>query len=415
MQKLLNKIKLERHNISPILSTTFISWIMSLVSVIAFANLLNPEAFGTYQYILATVTIIGTISLTGVINAIIRAIGKNELHFLGSAKQLILYGSLPAVGISVCVGSYYMYMSNYGFGLSIVLGTICYLATLAQYRFNAMYLALGETKTAYIIPKMHSIAPIVLVVPSLFFTQSAPILATIYFASTLLAFLIGSYWLKMSDREKQLYTNSEPISDYRNRELTNFSVHQSVITLLNTISAHIDKVIVFQILGPQQTALYFIATSIPNRFRSIVKQFETIVFARFAKHNLHAVSSKMFFRFTTALLLIFPLFIIYLFISPWLFSMLLPQYTEAVFLSQIFSITLLAGALIIPQSTLKAHGTTESLYQNAIVFTTIKVLLLTLGAYYYGTIGAILGAVFATVIHVFATLLQAQNIKSTKV
>ncbi len=215
----------------------------------------------------------------------------------------------------------------------------------------------------------------------------------------------------MAQTEDSLIKLSSHTDIKRNFEYIKFGVHQSLITVLNTASAHLDKILIFQLLGAPQTAIYFIAISIPDKFRSIIKQFESSIFARFAKHTLKAVQQRILSRFVTALAIIVPIYLIYLLIAPFVFNIFLPQYENAVYLSQIYAITLFAGALVIPQSALKAHASSKDLYFNSIFIIITKPLFVFVGIHYLGLQGAIVGATVALILYTIVNLITSIRLK----
>jgi O-antigen/teichoic acid export membrane protein len=413
MQKLLRKIDLEKGNIFSILSTSFLGSATSFVMVLAFANLVDAHTLGTYQYIISVVSIIGAFTLTGLLTSLIRAVSRKEYFFLAYAKKFLYIGSLPGFVIGAVISLYYVVQGNYVLALGIFVSNIFYLLLQILYRFNALYVALEDIKTANLLLKLYAVAPLVGVLPALFFIKDAHILVILYFASTYFSFLIGIRLFKMDQKEKELIPvkHSDTNSAYKNREHLKFAFHQSVIAGLNAMTAHMDKIIIFQLLGAQQTAIYFIALSIPNRFRSIIKQFDSFFFSRFAKHNLTAVQNKITSRFFTALVLIVPFYVIYLLAAPLIFRMFLPQYLNAVFFSQIYAITLFTGAIIIPQSVLKAHANSSELYFNSIALAIVKAALILGGVYFYGLLGAIWGAAISLLVYTIISLFSSLKIR----
>ncbi len=414
MQKLLRKFNLEKGNIASILSTSLLSIIASFVMMLAFANLVSTQTLGTYQYIISVVSILGSLSLTGIITSLVRAVSKKEYFFLAYAKKFIFLGSIPSAALGTGIGIYYVFQSNYLLGLGIFVSNIFYLGAQYFYRFDAIYIALNEVKTTNLLLKIHAVAPVIVVLPALFIIKEAHILVVLYFCSIFFSFIIGTRLLKMREKESTLIALDTDVDTVRrNYEYLKFAFHQSVIAILGTASVHLDKVLIFQFLGAQQTAFYFIAISIPNRFRSIIKQFDSYFFARFAKHQLADVQNKITIRFLSALVLIVPFYIIYIVGAPLFFKLFLPQYIDAMYLSQIYAITLFAGALIIPQSVMKAHASSAELYFNSLFFTISKLLFVLSGIYLNGLEGAIIGAAIAFILYTLLSLYSSYKIKTT--
>ncbi|HEX9608834.1 MAG TPA: oligosaccharide flippase family protein, partial [Candidatus Paceibacterota bacterium] len=55
-----------------------VAMVTGLLVAIAFANLLTPETFGTYKFVLSLAGIIGAFSLTGMSTALIRSVANGQ-------------------------------------------------------------------------------------------------------------------------------------------------------------------------------------------------------------------------------------------------------------------------------------------------------------------------------------------------
>jgi O-antigen/teichoic acid export membrane protein len=401
------KIWRERVNLTSIVSTSFISTIASVVLMLVFANVLPKETLGTYQYIIALVSFISAFSLTGVTNALIRAIGRKQYDFLPVAKKYLLFGSSFSSLIGIFVGAYYLYQGNILIGVAIPLSVFCMSLIYYTQRVNTILVATEEFTQSNYILKANVIAPLVFLLPIIFITQNAGILSVVYFLGSYIGILSTVYFFRLNETEAKLLQHSIK------RELTlndrikylKFTIHQSIITLINIGASHADKILIFQLLGAPQTALYYIATSLPERLRGTLKQFEPFLFSKFSKYSDQEGKLHILGKFLFALTALLPIFIIFYVLTPLFFSLFLPQYQESVVLTQIYGLTLFASAAIIPYSHLKAHSSNRLFYYYTFFSGTIRLLCIFVGIMQFDLTGAIIGATLSTLINTFVLLL----------
>lgn len=398
MHHLVEKIKSERGNLFSILSTTIISLGASFLLMLAFANLISPQELGVYQYIIAISSLIASISLTGGNTAIIRAVGKKDYHFLPTVFRYTLLSFIPTITIAIVVSLYYLYQENIYLAAGIFFSTILILILQYLIRYNFIYVAIEKFKISNYVLKAVSIGPLIILVPILFFTSNPSLLSILYFASSALTVSLVIWYFNMPSLVNELIESSPSKNKDTDKHLS-FAIHQSVITLVNSATAHIDKVLIFQMLGAQATAIYFISVSIPDRLRNIIKQFDSYLFSKFAKHSAIATQQNLHFKFFIMLLAIIPFYLAYILTAPIFFKLFISQYQEAIPLTIIYGLTLFAGAIIVPQSSLKAHANSKIFYILSFLYGIIKFTSLFLGVYYYDLLGAIWASTFSLIIY----------------
>jgi O-antigen/teichoic acid export membrane protein len=394
MQQLVRSIIKEKSNIFSITTTSFTSIFTSFFLVIAFANLLDPQSLGVYQYIIAVVSIIGALSLTGINPAIIRAAGKKDYHFFPTAFRYTRLSLLLPLTICVAVSGYYLYKGNLILGFGLLLPIIFSLTSQYLLRYNAIYVGIEKFKQSNYLLKASALAPIFVLFPALFFIDNPAILATLYFGSVATAIGLVVFFLQMPAKVTELVSSSIRLNDIK--EYVTFSIHQSIITVLNILSSQFDKILIFQLLGAKETAIYYVSTSIPDRIRSVINQFQPYLFSKFGTHSPDTVRDVISFRFFILIILIVPIFLIYVTTAPLFFTYVLPQYADTVMYTIIYSFTLFAGAAIVPYSAMQAHGSDKKFYFYTVTSNILRICLIVLGVFYYELEGAIIGATAAS-------------------
>src|SRR3989344_4903049 len=84
------------------------STLLSLVLIIAFANLLPKETYGTYRYILSLASIFNVFTLTGMNSAVARAVAIGHEGALRTSVKYQLKWNLLMLVAFFTLGGYYL-------------------------------------------------------------------------------------------------------------------------------------------------------------------------------------------------------------------------------------------------------------------------------------------------------------------
>ncbi|MCU0678309.1 MAG: hypothetical protein MUF19_01830 [Candidatus Pacebacteria bacterium] len=373
--------------------------------MVAFANLIDDHTLGIYQYMIAAISIVGAFSITGTHTAIIRAAGKSNHHAVRMLFRLGLNSTFIPVLIAISISSYYFYKGNSEIALGIGLGTVAYVSMTHLLRYNALFSGLQMFRESNIILKAKVVAPLILLLPALFFINSPAWLTILYFASSAIGMFMVSRIFKMRQFTVQ-YLKETTVESATQEKV--FAIHQSIINLINILATHIDKIIIFQLLGAPATAAYYIAASIPDRIREMIKQYEPYVFSKFASHTRNATLRGVSFKFWFIVLIGISLSGIYCLLAPFFYSYIIPQYLDVLYLSIIYSMTIISGAAIVPYSALRVHASNRLLYYHTAIQSSVRIVLLFVGGWFWGLTGAIIGVTIAALANTVILLIITQ-------
>lgn len=385
----------DRKNLSTFIVLNIVALLSSLVLMVAFANLLEKSVLGTYQYIVSAVSIVGAFSLSGLGPAFVRAIGKREYGFIPYGNNRALYWSVVPITISLIVGGYYLFNGNNILGYSIILSGIILAVTQYYNRLIHILNGLEMFVKSNLIQIAQVISPLLLLLPLLFFTSNPIILSISYFFGMLLATYVMVSYFNLNQTVAEFKSCVENAK--YNASNIRFAVHQSVINVLGVVVAHFDKILMFQILGASQTANYILATTIPNKIKSLIKQFEPYVFSKFSKHTVQSAKLQLASKFVIGLVLCVPFILIYALSAEYIFKLLLPKYTDLIGISIVYSLAIFYGVNIIPYAVLRTHASNKTIYWATVLTAVLQVSMTGLGAVVGGTNGAIVGKMASSV------------------
>jgi O-antigen/teichoic acid export membrane protein len=362
---------------------------------IAFANLLPKEVYGNYKYILSMASILSIPTLAGISTAITQAAAKGfDGSFIPAIKKRIKWGLLGAVS-SVILAGYYFLQGNTTLTFGFLIAGI-FLPFMDPFN-SYISLLLGKkrfkvsTKYGIITKIIYTIAAAIV----LFSTDNLYLIVLTYFiVYTLLRFIFLITTIKKSN-----------LNNKKDERLISYGKHLSLMGIINTVAAQLDKILVFNQLGAIPLGVYSFAVAMPEQIKAILKNIQPLALPKFAQskqiETRKTILIKMF-KFSIAVL---PIVVIYILIAPYIFSWLFPQYLDSVIYSQVFSISLLTISASLPVVFLQAQKETKKLYKLNIYSPIIQIITLFVFIYFFGLMGVITARILNRVINMFIVVM----------
>lgn len=302
---------------------------LSLALIIAFANLLPKETYGTYRYILSIAGVLNILTLTGMNSAVSRAVAAGKEEALRSSVRYQIKWNALMLAAFWILGIYYYTNGNLIFAYAfLVLGAFVPL-TLA---FNT-YGAFLEGKKNF---KLASIASIV---STILYTLGS-FTAIVFFGEVV--WLIAAYAITtfISTSLFYLYT----LNEFRPRDgealdTLRYGRELTFINFIAPLATHLDKIVLAHFWGATALAIYAMAMAVPERATSLIKGWLGIGSPNFANKTIKELNALFNKRIAQGLSIGTLATIGYVLLAPYLFKYLLPQYLDAIFYSQILSIS----------------------------------------------------------------------------
>ena len=311
----------------------------SLVTVVAFGNLLPREVYGTYNYLLALGASLSFLTLSGTGTAVMRSVSRGYENIIPHALRLYLKYNMLSVSLVMLVAIYYGYKGNLVFAGALALLSVAYPISEAYHLYVQI---LTGRKRFDLLTKIASITSLVGAIATfsvLLLTDNVLALIATY---TLISLIPNFITYKITTRKIDRSAPSrEQINEF---ERTSFHVTGSGI--IGVIASYIDKIILFQIAGPASLAVYGFAIAGPERLKSLVKNWTSIALPRLAQSSLVQVHVVVYKRIALSTLIGGSLSLIYILTSPILFKIFLPRYLDSIIYSQVISL----GLIFVPTS-----------------------------------------------------------------
>jgi O-antigen/teichoic acid export membrane protein len=359
--------------------------VFSLVLAIAFANLIEPEKYGNYKYVLSLAGIIGALTLTGLGTAVTRAVARGHEGTLRYAFRLMLIWSIGMVALSAAAGSYYLFKDNIFLGLSLFIigATSPIIAAASLYR--PFLMGKREFRKVAIFGILQGGLPTLSVLIAL--VLHAPLLALVAVYFIVNAVTVWLLYTRAATHAKN--NETDPITNHLGK-------HLSVMGIVAAVAGKLDSILIFQLLGGAELAIFSLATTIPDTIRGSLKNITALATPKFAKMSKEEMREAVWSKTKLVFFGIAAVTIAYIIAAPYLFKFLFPLYIESTIYSQVYALTLLAS-LVMASAYLDAQVAVKERYILNISNNTITIVSVVVGIYFFGIWGAIFARLFARV------------------
>ena len=371
-------------------TSQIISSLCSLVLAIAFANLIQPELYGNYRYILSIIGILSIATFPGINTAAIKSVADGDISSFWKLATKKIFWSLATTLLSLTLSLYYYLQSNQE--LSLVLIIVAILLPVIQTTGIYSSFLSGQKNFRRLaqwsmISKVFASGAIII---SLFFLEKLSSLILIYFLPEIIIESIFLY---------QLYRKNRPNRAAANINLySNFGIHLSVMEILKTVASQIDKLLVFHYLGAAQLAIYTIASAAPGQIKSVLQNLTTLSLPKFSESTESNIRKTLPQKLFTLELVIIVLIIFYWLIAPFVFPLVFPKYIEAIFLSQVYSLSLIFFPRTFFSTAMTAHMKKNQLYAIRIIAPTARITTFAVALPFFGLWGAVVGSIVSNAI-----------------
>jgi O-antigen/teichoic acid export membrane protein len=359
--------------------TRIIGAIAGLVATLALANFLSKDDFGLYKYVLTLAGIASAFSLSGIGSAITQAAARGfhgTLRF--GFKAATRYGHLTSA-VALVMAGYYAYADHMILAGSLVIVALLQPVVQNSILWSPYLTAIGRFDVETRFSALNAIIPtITLVVVAWLFPSAVAVTAAWFISTAATAFFCYK-------RTISHYTKNDTIDEAS----LGYSKHLSIMAVFGTISYQLDRVFVFHYAGAAALAAYAVALAGPQQVRYLSKVMATMALPKLANRNIAELKKtlhrKAFLVFLGSAALVAGLWIF----LPYVMALFFPEYPEAVFISQMFSLVILFFPSTLYQQALVAHVKTKELYVLNIGAPAVKLIALVLFVPAYGALGAI--------------------------
>ena len=376
----------------------FVGLVGSIVSMVAFGNLLPRETYGTYSYLLSLGASLSFLTLSGTGTAVMRAVARGYENVVPYALKMQLKWNTLACLTILAVATYYGYKGNFLFATSLALLVLAYPIAETFHVYKSILTGKKRFDTLMKMTTVTTLIGTIATVWILLLTDNILSLIILYMVMSIIPNIIA-YKLSIRDIDQ-----SQP-DENQIMEMRRTSLHQTGAGIIGIIASYIDKVVLFQVAGPAVLAVYTFAIAGPDRLKSLAKNLMSVGFPSLTSRSLDQIEKVVYWRILLSLIVGVGFFVIYWFLSPVLFKLFLPKYLDAVSYSRVLSL----GIIFIPVSTyfggiFAGQNMLRATYVLNLINHTIRIILFLIFGWMWQIWGLIVASIASQFINAFAGL-----------
>lgn len=372
--------------------------LFSFLMALAFANLLPKETYGQYKYVFSIVGILSIFTFTGMRDAVSRAVSRGQEGILKTAIKFQLRWSLIFIIATNIAGAYYIIKDNKILGIPLLVFAFIFPLAKTYSLYGSYITGKKDFRILTIYDFFSTLINSSAIIITLFLTDSLFVIIGIYALFDLLT-AIGFYYLTI-----RKYKPSREGED--DVETIKYGAHLTFLSALGTIVQQIDKVIVFRYSGAIELAVYSVASALPERIKGFGKSIVALSYPKLAQRTLPEIRENFKLRIFQSLFFGTGIALAYILTAPLLFRLLMPQYMDAVFYSQILS---LATMIMMPHfyvgCVILAQKMTRANYIIGISTPFVRISLYIILGLAWGALGIVIARVATYFILFFITLI----------
>jgi O-antigen/teichoic acid export membrane protein len=354
--------------------------LLLLISGVAFANLLPPETYGTYQYVLAAAALLAIPALGGLNQSISQAVAAGKEETVYPAQRMKFLFGLIGSGAALIGTTYYYFQGNMVLASCFALVAV-FMPFAESY---LLYVALPSGRKDFRRGGIYQAALQALVtcgsLAALLITDNVIILVALYMGLSTLGRMVA--W-------KLVTGGKNPPTGGTDEAMLSFGKHMSIMNALATAAQYADRVLLFQLIGGAQVALYTVSLAIPEQIKGLFKNTFELLLPRYASYDPNTIKRSIWKKFWLMSLGLLVVSALYIAIAPFLIGFLFPLYPEAVLYSQLFVLSELTIATGVFTTALQALHKTKELYAVHVASALSQLLCAAVGIFFFGVIGAI--------------------------
>lgn len=334
------------------------SSLSALALAIAFANLVSPETYGSYKYVLSIAGLFTLATLPGVDTAYVRAVARGKEEFWNPLFAQMRWGLLGSVGAAFCA-AYYFWMDNQTLGMAFAVVAL-FTPILDPL---ALYEQLLTGRRAFAAATGVSVAARI--------SATIVIIGTIFLAPNILAAVFAYFfgWTVVRILLLRYTIHTYPPNSDQDPGLVRYGAHLTTMKGAGTIAGSIGNILLFHMGGGSALAMFTLAIAPIEQLRGLLGSIEPLAFPKMARDtwqpgSFHTFIRRIFWFF----ILLACVVLAYILLAPFLFPFLFPQYQSSIIYSQLYAPTLILSAITaILAVILRAKGEMKKLYvANAI-------------------------------------------------
>ncbi|MFA6006377.1 MAG: oligosaccharide flippase family protein [Candidatus Paceibacterota bacterium] len=355
----------------------------ALVLAIAFSRFISKETYGTYKFLISYPSLFGFLLLPGMATALQRSIARGFDGDFARAVRSKLRWCVLYIFVGFVIAGYYLIQGNTVFAVGIALVFIFSGFSDLYGLYGAIFSGRALIKDGtmrYILGQSFYFFSVLVI---MYTTHN---LLLIIVAAFVPWFLVNYFFYREVTHNELHNTNTDP-------DMLLYGKHLSFIAILSSFVANLDNLLVFHYLGAVDLAIYSYAQAIPEQIKGPLGSIDVLLFSKFAKRKESDVKNNMLHKFLVLGICFTGITVIYWFLAPYFYTILFPQYVDAIWYSRVFALSLVSLSFIPASIFLSAHGKIREQYYVSLATSVAQLVTMFVFIVHWGLIGLIVSRV----------------------
>lgn len=342
----------------------FMTSASALTVSIIFANYVSTEVYGLYKYAISVSVFIGSFSLLGLGTAVSQMTARGEEGSFKSALKENIIWSWPLFILAICGSIYYFINNNNFLGWALFAVAIISPILNSSTIYASFLYGKKDFRTTSIFAGSVNILTSTTVVIFILITKNPLYIFLGFLISNTLFNLIATFLT---------FRKHRPNDEVNKKDLRKYSFHQSFYSLLGTASSQLDKILLFQLLGSKELAIYSFAIAMPEQIRGLFKNFSGLAMPNFANRTHLEIRQTIVRKMLSFVLPLIAISLVYIVAAPFIFKYIFPQYTDSLPYSQVFALFIFSALGSVPITAMQAKMQNKRLYVFSIISNILQI------------------------------------------
>lgn len=361
---------------------------------ILYARYLPKELYGDYRYIMSMMGALGIFALPGMAMSITRSVARGFEGTFRKGSFLIFFSSFGISFISIGIAAWFFMQGDTALAAGFLIAALLvpFAEGLGNWRAYFDGRREFQTKTGFNIASNGFYGV---------FMGGVIVFMITFGASPLLVLvlLVAAYFLGHGIPNALAYYSTlrsikktEPVEPGAIR----YGFHLSLLDAPATIADYLDGVLLYQLLGPASLAVYSFALAPSEQIKGFLGLSATVaapkLFARTAtREETDELKRTLTFKILRSVFFTGAIVAFYILLAPWFYRTFFPAYQDAIFFSQILSLSLFLFPLGLFNTALKAEGNLKKVYIYQLSAPFVQIIAFVILIPFFGIWGAVAG------------------------
>lgn len=361
----------------------FSATITGILTAVVLANLMSKTDYGTYGYVLTVLSLLVLTTLAGIDSAIISFVSEGRnINLYKLALTKIKYGFLGSIG-ALCISGFYFISKDNGLGFIFLL--VAFFAPFVETFdiYDAALQAKKKFKLASLFYSSIQFAGCFAIITTFLITRSVTWILISYFAIfSIMRFAFFLYTKKKFYREKT-----------KENQVFKYGFHLSIVSLVSTLGTYIDKILAFNLLGPDAMAIFLIISLPVEQIKSFFRNVMLLALPKYGEYGFGEIKARLKEHSVVMFAVCAAFVFVYVFFAPWIFEIFLSQYLRYVPLSQLLAVSILTFPVFLPHAILQSKRMTRQLYYYNVIGAAVQIGLSVAGIIFGGLLGLVIARI----------------------